>query len=316
MQNFDETPFSKQQLDRWKMINGEEKMCTSPVSVIDAGLSGSVEESVNEISHRKQGRDRGYWLRHWDWYTRMSCVKNWLFQLLVLECLEVLKNLWTNEISQCTEDNREKELGCWFTHTLHDPDDGIKRTVHEKVLLEELTVLVIGIGVSGSVEETVKEWNQSVHRQRGRERGCWLTHWPWWWNQRNRTRESVAWRTDCFSYWYWSVWKCWRNCEWMKSESAQTTTDRKMMLAHTLTLMVESKEPDTRRCCVKNSRHQMPLTWPFSTCSVCPVFMSHTRTVLSAPPLAIRSLSNVTDSTLRTKRTGRGVTHRPVTVVN
>ena len=39
-------------------------MCTSPVSVIDAGLSGSVEESVNEISHRKQGRDRGYWLRH------------------------------------------------------------------------------------------------------------------------------------------------------------------------------------------------------------------------------------------------------------
>ena len=100
----------------------------------------------------------------------------------------------------------------------------------------------------------------------------------------------------------------------MKSVCAQTTIERKRMLAHTLTLMVESKEPDTRRCCVKNSRHQMPLTWPFSTCSVCPVLMSHTRTVLSALPLAIRSLSNVTDSTLRTKRTG-AVTHRPVTVV-
>ena len=62
-----------------------------------------------------------------------------------------------NEISQCTEDNREKELGGWFTHTLHDPDGGTKGTVHEKVLLEELTVLVIGIGVSGSAEETVNE---------------------------------------------------------------------------------------------------------------------------------------------------------------
>ena len=30
-------------------------------------------------------------------------------------------------------------------------------TEHENVLLEELTVLVIGIGASGSVEETVNE---------------------------------------------------------------------------------------------------------------------------------------------------------------
>ena len=52
---------------------------------------------------------------------------------------------------------RERARLLVHTHTLHDPDDGIKRTVHEKVLLEELTVLVIGIGVSGSVEETVKE---------------------------------------------------------------------------------------------------------------------------------------------------------------